>query len=268
LSGGILVAALSAILTFWPRSLGFGGGTSQAIYRTDIGGLKDVHLLDGSTVVLGARTQLAVAFSGQRRSVRVIQGQAWFKVAHDTRWPFVVTAGGGTITDIGTAFLVTRDSDRVVVTVMEGAVEVSTRSVMRRSFTPDEGLVLGPALAPVRITRGEQVAFSDAGTLSALKQTDTHAAVAWTQGQLTFDNQPLRYVVETVNRYYQRRILVSPSAGSLRFSGIISDTAIGDWLRSLKIIFPVVIESHGAIVTIQMRSSNLGSAHLLPSKRH
>jgi transmembrane sensor len=255
-SGGIGIAAIAAALTLWPRSLGIGGDAGPAVYQTEIGGLRHVHLTDGSSIILGGRTELSVAFSSRSRSVRVMEGQAWFKVAHDRRWPFIVTAGDESIVDVGTAFLVTRESDRVVVTVTQGTVEVSAQQPGSASLTMDHGLIPRP-VAHIRIAHGEQLAFSDAGVVGPIKLTDTHAATTWTHGRLTFDNQPLRYVVETVNRYSSRRIVVDRSASTLRFSGIIVDTQIEDWLQSLEAIFPVSVREQGGSIRIQMRHSIL-----------
>jgi transmembrane sensor len=268
LSGGLAAAAAIAVLViFWPSRFRSVASilTGPAVYQTKVGELRDVHLRDGSSIVLGGRTELSVAFSGQRRSVKLIEGQAWFKVAHDSHWPFVVTAGNGTITDVGTAFAVTRDSDRVVVTVTEGAVEVTTRKAMRLPLTLRPGFGGTPVLAPIRVSRGEEVAFSDKGALSPVKPADTHAAIAWTRGRLIFDNQPLRYVIETVDLYSSRHIAVSPSAGALRFSGIVFDTEIDDWLLGLERIFPVTLDERGAAVCIHLRDSKSVRAQSDPS---
>lgn len=253
MSGGIAVTAIVVLVALSVLPFRVGSPFSHAVYQTEVGGIRDVHLTDGSAIILGGRTKLSVAFSGQRRFVNVIEGQAWFKVAHDPQWPFVVAAGDGTITDIGTAFLVTRDSDRVLVTVIEGEVEVSARQPVRPSVTLGRGIVLRPALAPIRVTRGQQITLSDAGALGSPKQTDTHTATAWTHGSLTFDNQPLRYVIETINRYSSRGIFASAPVGALRFSGIVYADDIGEWLQSLEVIFPITVDDRGASVRIRMR---------------
>ena len=259
LSGGFAVAAaatFAALIILRPLRFWSGTGPSgPVVYQTNVGELQEVHLRDGSSITLGGRTELFVAFSAQRRSVKLIEGQAWFKVAHHPRWPFVVAAGDGTITDVGTAFLVTRDSDRVVVTVTEGTVEMAEGLPTRATRGTEQGVAPRLALIPIRVTRGEQLAISDNGALSPLKQADTRAATAWTRGRLTFDDQPLRYVVETVNRYSSRRITVSPSAGTLRFSGIVFEDEIDDWLHGLERIFPVMVEERGTAVCVHLRNS-------------
>ena len=251
--GATAVAAIAALIVLSPLRVWFSGATNRpAPYQTGVGELKNVHLSDGSSITLGGQTKLLVTFSQQRRSVKLVEGQAWFTVAHNSRWPFVVTAGDGTITAVGTAFLVTRDSDRVVVTVTEGVVEVSARPPPKIRPSLDRA---APALTPIRVSRGEELAFRDNGALSDIKPADTQAAMAWTHGRLTFDDQPLRYVIETVDRYSSRRIVVSPSAGGLRFTGIVFDNEIDDWLQSLVAVFPVTIEEQGTAVRIEMRSS-------------
>jgi len=259
LSGGFAVAAaatFAALIILRPLRFWSGTGLSGPIaYQTNVGELKDVRLSDGSTIILGGRTQLSVAFSAQRRSVKLSEGQAWFKVTHDQHWPFVVAAGDGTVTDVGTAFLVTRDSDRVVVTVTEGAVEVNAGAARRSPPGIYQAVTARPPLTPIRVTRGEQLAFSDNGVLSPVKQADTRAATGWTRGRLTFDDQPLRYVIETVDRYSSRHISVSPAAGALRFSGIVFDNEIDEWLQGLEKIFPVSIDERGAGVCVHLRNS-------------
>jgi transmembrane sensor len=257
ISGGLTMAAILLLVVvlspYWFRSnRGYVGPT---VYQTDVGGLKEIHLPDGSSITLGGQTRLLVAFSAQRRSVSLFEGQAWLKVSHNPGWPFLVVAGGGTIKDVGTAFLVTRESDRVVVTVTEGIVEVATRTPLSVSSGAHETLTSRPVMGPVRVSRGEELAFSDNGTLSVVKSADARAATAWTHGRLTFDDQPLRYVVETVDRYSSRPIVVSRAAGRLRFSGIVSDKDITDWLQSLEVILPVTIKQRRSGVQIDIRSA-------------
>ncbi len=251
-----VAAAIVALSVLLPLQLGIHGGSSSPIaYQTGVGGLKAVHLRDGSTITLGGKTRLLVTFSPLRRSVNLIEGQAWFTVAHNSHWPFVVAAGDGTITAVGTAFLVTRDSDRVVVTVTEGQVEVSARPPLSISPSLDHGAPAGSVLVPIRVSRGEELAFRDNGALSHIRTADTRAATAWTHGRLTFDDQPLRYVVETVDRYSTRHIVVSSSAGALHFTGIVLENDIDDWIQSLEVIFPVTIEEQKALVRIEMTTS-------------
>jgi transmembrane sensor len=107
----------------------------------------------------------------------------------------------------------------------------------------------------MRVSRGEELSFGNSGAPSPIRATDIHAVTAWTHGRLIFTDESLRHVVETVNRYSPRHIAVSPSAGNLRFTGIVFIDEIEDWVQSVKVIFPVSVNEGGANIRIQMRAS-------------
>jgi transmembrane sensor len=264
LPAGIAVAAIAVLFVaaaprFWSSVV-----PSPVIYQTDIGGFKNVHLSDGTNVLLGSRTKLSVTLSSRHRIVRLFEGRAWFKVAHDPYRPFVVHAGDETITDLGTAFVVTRDSDRVVVTVTEGAIEVSDQppltalSKLAQTFALRQAV----ALAPIRVSRGEELTFGAKAAPNVAKHTDISAATAWARAVLTFDDQPLRYVVDTINRYSTARILVSPAAGALRLTATfpedeLDENHVEEWAQSLQVILPITVDKRPGGICIQMR----GQAH-------
>lgn len=265
LSWGSAIAAMAVLAPLmpwrsWIRIGADRNGAFTAVYQTDIGEIKRSHLGDGSDITLGAQTKLSVGFSTRVRSVRLIRGEAWFRVAHDPKWPFVVQAGDGAIRAVGTAFLVTRDSDRVTVTVTEGTVAVISSPPV--NLPPDFGkssalLNLPP---PVRVTRGEEVSYRDNGTIASVENADMHVATAWTQGRLVFDDEQLRYVIEDVNRYSMRYISASSAAAGLRFSGVILHNEIQDWLHSLSGIFPVDVDEHGDRICIRLHEEREASS--------
>lgn len=256
LAGGAAIAISLIFAVFSPLLPGFRASPdSPVVYRTDVGETKNVRLRDGSTIVLGGHTAVSAAFSAKRRMMSLVEGQAWFKVAHDPHWPFVVAAGDGRVIAVGTAFVVTRESDRVVVAVTEGTVEVSATPSTTAPHGRAPGASAGPTLAAIRLSRGEELVVHDDGALSPIRPADTHTATAWTRGRLIFDGQPLRYVVETINRYSPRHIAVNAAAGALRFSGIVVEGETEQWLQSLQVIFPVTVQARGTGMYIRMRDS-------------
>ena len=94
-------------------------------YQTAVGERREVMLADGSVVWLNTDTRLLVALARSQRSVHLVYGEAYFTVAEDPLRPFVVTAGEGSITAVGTAFNVYHRQRQTRVTVLEGTVEVS-----------------------------------------------------------------------------------------------------------------------------------------------
>ncbi len=80
---------------------------------------------EGSVAYLNTRTRIRWLGSGNDRRVELISGEALFDVVHDETRPFSVMMDGSEIRVLGTRFNVYRkDSGDVVVTVLEGTVEV------------------------------------------------------------------------------------------------------------------------------------------------
>lgn len=215
-------------------------------YRTRAGQTRQIRLTDGSTVIMGADTGLSVAFGAQQRTIFLTRGEAWFRVVHWRDRPFVVRAGNGIITDLGTAFVVNREQRRVEVTVTEGRIEIAV--VPRRPMS----LIDAPSLEPIRLHRGERFSYG-ADARESLRTVDPRIATGWTHGELEFSDEPLRYVIENLNRYTVRPILVSRAAGSMRLTTLIRAQDIPAWLNSLKNVLPIEIDSTAVSVCIRLR---------------
>ncbi|MGA8093612.1 MAG: FecR domain-containing protein [Steroidobacteraceae bacterium] len=252
LAAGVL-AALFLLRPWWLAMID--GGSHPTVYQTQVGELTEVSLEDGSTVTLGGKTRLLVEYTRRRRSIQLFYGEAWFRDKDIPHWPFVVTAGGGVITAVGTAFVVNRGSDGVVVMVTAGTVEVAARARAQRVHVLGQVFMPWLHLAAVQLQHDQQLSYSDDGTVGSVTSTDPRAVTAWTQGRLSFDDVPLREVIETVNRYWSRHIRVSGQAGELHFSGLVYEDQIEDWLDGLPRIFPVAIDAAGAHVCVRLRDS-------------
>lgn len=87
--------------------------------------LRVVRLEDGSTLHLAPRTAIAFSNDAKGRTLSLLQGEAWFDVAHDTARPFRVLAGESTVTVLGTAFSVRRTDRGTDVAVQCGHVAVT-----------------------------------------------------------------------------------------------------------------------------------------------
>jgi transmembrane sensor len=253
-----VMAALAALIPLrsWIGAPG-NGVDFLTVLQTRTGEIRSARLSDGSSITLGGETELAVDLSNEVRSVRLIRGEAWFRVAHDRKWPFVVHAGDGAIRAVGTAFLVTRDSDRVTVTVTEGIVAVTPSRLVKLLPDFDRG---GGLLRPIRVAGGEEVSYRDNGAVASVKNADMHAATAWTSGRLIFNGEQLRYVIEAVDRYSPRHVSATRAVGGLRFSGVIFHDGIGDWIQGLSGIFPVQIDQRGSNVCVSMKETQADPA--------
>src|SRR5205814_1675147 len=138
---------------------------------------RTIQLADGSTVELNARSKVHVHLTDQRRDVTLIEGQALFRVAKDSRRPFVVRAGDAEVRAVGTEFDVYKKQSETVVTVVEGRVE-----------TYDESD--GAGAAAIVLSAGEQLTVLPHSRPKPTR-TDTVVATAWVQKRLMFEETPL-----------------------------------------------------------------------------
>jgi transmembrane sensor len=243
----IAVAATFAILTltflFWKTP------PAANTFSTAIGENRTVALSDGSTIALGADTYITVALSEKERNIELTKGEALFMVAKDAARPFKVHAGDATIVAVGTAFNVERDSDRAVVSVTEGRVVVEPVS----HFLPVSVLhEFKPKLRSVHLVAGQQTTAGSAGIEEPTKMENS--ATDWQTGHLAFHLQPLRYVLEDVNRYAQKPIvLASDDVGALVITGTVERENIPGWIKSLERAFDLQATEEADQITLRAR---------------
>jgi transmembrane sensor len=230
---------LVALLAFWKAP------AAVNVFETAIGENRSVALADGSVVSLGGDTRIEVALSDNVRAIELSRGEALFKVAKDSARPFKVRAGDATIIAVGTEFNVERDSDRAVVSVTEGRVVVDPVAGLLPVSLLQE---FKPKLRSVRVSAGQQTTAGSAGIEEPTKMEDP--ATGWQIGHLAFHLQPLRYVLEDVNRYADKPIVLeTESMGSLVITGTVERENIGGWVKSLEHAFDLqATEEAGQIV--------------------
>jgi ferric-dicitrate binding protein FerR (iron transport regulator) len=97
-----------------------------------------------------------------------------------------------------------------------------------------------------------------------VRGTNHRANKAEKDDHLEYLRTPLRVVIEGVNRYSDKPIvLADESVGNLLFSGTVFEGQVTDWLRALAITFPVVVlEGDDRIVICIHKPSEV--AHVQP----
>jgi transmembrane sensor len=181
----------------------------SSAYTTQRGEQRSVSLADGSLMELNTDSEVRVAYGKDLRQIRLVRGEALFSVAKDSARPFVVDAGMHSVRATGTRFSVAERAERIVVTVMEGSVAVS--SVDSSTRTPRRVLDL---------VAGQQLLASDAPE-PQVRSVDPHRALAWQEWKLYFDDDSLADVVGEFNRYNRRQLKIADDAlGHRRISGV------------------------------------------------
>ncbi|QHF47989.1 histidine kinase [Pseudomonas sp. S35] len=197
----------------------------QADYRTGANETRDITLSDGSVVQLDSHSAIAVDIAGNHRDVRLLTGQAFFKVMPDTRKPFHVLTTTLRVTVTGTAFNVDASPDDPSVAVQQGAVNVDDAKARRTLAS----LVPGQRLS-FRAGRAELGSFAPS------------QAASWRQGQLIADDLPISEVLEQLRRYTPAIIVLrDKQLGAQRVTGVYD-------LRKPQAALQAVVQPYGAKV--------------------
>jgi transmembrane sensor len=230
---------------------------SKNVVMTGIGENRTLELADGSQVTLGGNTRLTWSYTDRERSFELARGEALFKVASEASRPFQVRAGDASVIALGTAFNVRRASDHTVVAVTDGRVLVEPVAHLLPLAVLRE---FRPRLRPVHVDAGEQTTAGSAGIERVSRMDDVYAATSWQTGHLSFRLQPLRYVLEDVNRYAKKPIVAADDhVAALVFSGTIIEDNVSAWVQSLERAFGLVAieESDRVVLSQSDRSSPL-----------
>jgi transmembrane sensor len=168
-----------------------------------------------------------VDFTGQQRDLSLTDGAAYFQVHHDARHPFVVTAGNIKVTAVGTAFDLRKESNITIVTVEEGAVNVVARS---------SGTNAGRKW---RVEAGQRLSYSGEGNATIVVSADAGGgSVKWWDGELAYAGERLGTVIDDVNRYSARRIVIDSDAIAARpYTGTVFTGSIDVWLRAIEDLY-------------------------------
>ncbi|WP_333876947.1 FecR family protein [Methylobacter sp.] len=177
----------------------YGSNTRYSVAR---GGSETVTLADGSNLEMNTDTEVNVRINRWQRSVEVVKGEVFFRVAHNAERPFVVSAGAGRTIDTGTEFDVYRQPQQVVVAVQEGSVRVEAKQNRE-------------------LVASQTVAYDQNGDFIALPPKFSIGNItAWRRGKLIFDNRRLQDVLAEIGRYHNVQLhLADPKLAGNKVSG-------------------------------------------------
>lgn len=212
-------AAMTAVVIGW--RLLVPAPASELRYASAVGEHRSITLEDGTQLELDTGTQVRVRYSTQQRRISLDQGRAFFKVAPDTARPLTVDTAQGSVRAVGTEFEVYRRADALDVTLFEGKVQL-------RAAAADDSTAALATLIP------GQRAHMAAGQRLQVQTFQGGSAPAWLQGQLVFNDLPLRLAVEEFNRYGGPPLRVGDAnLGELRISGVFRSNDSAGFVEAL-----------------------------------
>ena len=215
----------------------------EVVYNTmqiPVGGFYQLKLADGTKVWLNSLTRLRfpVTFTGEERKV-YLTGEAYFEVARDTEYPFIVaTDEGMEIKVYGTEFNVDTYRKGVVkTTLVNGKVGIRVRA------TGEE----------VKLTPNQMALFTVATQSVEVENVDPFGAVAWKDGKFVFEDEPIEEIMERLSRWYDVKVFyANEHIKKHTFTGIITRFAdISDVLHLMEETAVVEFNIQGDIVTVK-----------------
>lgn len=226
---GILILAVLAGFAVAPDLFHSG----QRVYATGTGGHRVITIADGTQIELNTETVLRTKAGSTTREVWLDKGEAFFRIAHDTKHPFVVFVGDRRVTDLGTKFVVRREPQRLEVALLEG----------RALFDAPNGT----AGAPVILTPGDVITEkNNTAILTKKSSQDLSAELGWRRGMLIFKHTTLADAADEFNRYNSAKIIVADHAtGALTIGGTFQADNIEVFARAMRDLLGVQVENRG-----------------------
>lgn len=172
--------------------------------NTSYGEKKQLILPDGTQLILNSCSYVRYPkqFENRERCIE-LEGEGYFKVAHNDAIPFKIHTGRFDVRVLGTSFNVkSYDVDEIVsVSVETGKVQVDI---------PD---------AMMKLAAGEQIRINTISKEYNMRKDSELQVAAWVRGSLYFNSTPVRDVAKELERAYHCHIRFDPNH---KFENLIS----------------------------------------------
>jgi|HubBroStandDraft_2_1064218.scaffolds.fasta_scaffold21827_2 transmembrane sensor len=207
--------------------------SDEVVYATGVGGHRAIVLADGTRIELNTQTTLRMKTDHGARVAWLDQGEAYFKIAHDARHPFIVFVDDRRVTDLGTRFVIRRNPADLRVALLEGrALFDAPNGPVGSATILSPGDVVTERNHAVALTRESQKALSD--------------DLGWRRGMLIFKHTTLAAAAEEFNRYNTRKIVIANRAtSSLTIGGTFQVNNIDVFARAMKDLLDVQVQNRG-----------------------
>ncbi len=164
----------------------------QVVITTKAGEQKTILLSDGSEITLGpsARVVYPKQFDANSRKIALVEGEAFFSVAHEENRPFTVQVKSGLdVKVLGTSFRVSAYAynPKVKITVATGKVAISKQQQL-----------LGT------LVKGQQLEYNKSNGSTAIHQTRHEEYV-----KISFDGETLAEVARKIGYIYGIKVVLT-----------------------------------------------------------
>jgi ferric-dicitrate binding protein FerR (iron transport regulator) len=183
-------------------------------------------LSDGSKVWLNAGSSITypILFTGNERKV-VIDGEAYFEVAHNDGMPFKVVKGGMQVQVLGTHFNINayQNEADIKVTLLEGSVRLVNGN--------------GKAvIKPGQQAQLKEIDHNNAAGIRVVNDVNIDKVMAWKNGLFDFEDATLQEVMRQLERWYDIEVLYEKNVPAIEFLGKMGkDLTLREVLRGLEL---------------------------------
>jgi transmembrane sensor len=237
--GSGATAAAAALATFAI------GVPAWGAISTKRGEIRLVPLDDGSTVMLNTETSIRVHYGDTERTVNLLSGEAYFVVIGDRRRPFVVEVDGRRLRTSNAAFRVRKlDDVPADILVQLGQVELAASSASRRPVLLAANTQV--TLAPLSLRQPAQLEVPQLVSPASLARE-----LAWREGKVSFEGEPLAKVAATFARYSDTRIIIAdPLLAREPVTGLFDAHDPAGFARGIATVFSARVHAEGNAVVL------------------
>jgi len=204
-----IAVAASLVLFFSINNFLF---NNDVDYQSNFGEQQIIALLDGSEVILNAKSQLTYNKKNWKTNREVfLNGEAFFKVKKGSK--FTVTAPNGTVTVLGTQFNVNTNKNFFDVVCYEGSVKVTSNNIEHI------------------ITRNQAVRNNNG--LTAYTPNLQNKRPSWVSGQSSFKSVPLSIVIDALHKQFNIAFDSASIDDSIVFTGSFDNKDLNVALASV-----------------------------------
>jgi transmembrane sensor len=258
---GLLLIGFGSLLFYFINDQSSQMGANEYELIVPVGSRGNLILTDGTSVWLNAGSRLSYSknFGKNDRSV-YLEGEGYFEVERESKYPFTVIASEVEVTALGTSFNIKSypDEDVIQTTLVSGSINVN-RIGQRNT---EKGLTLEPnqQLTYYRETRqlsisavndekdihkkGEQEEtrrIADVNLPRAIlsKVTNPEIFTSWKDNRLILDDEPFESLAIKLERRFGTTIIIKDEdIRKRRFKGSFDEITMEQALTALQFVSP------------------------------
>ncbi|WP_159821236.1 FecR family protein [Colwellia sp. 20A7] len=221
--------------------------TQTQILKTNVGEQNSFTMNDGTHIQLNTNTIVHVSYTPSSRQLTLMQGEARFDIAKDKSRPFTVTSGDKSFTALGTIFNVQKNGHSdIELMVTEGRVLITkateTLEVIKHTLLTTDENTNKTELPGILVNSGEKATITKQSEMpiEQVSLDQIQRDLAWQQGMLIFNGEPLSNALTEVSRYTETHFKITdPKIANIKVSGYFKANDVEGLLASLKSNFNI-----------------------------